>query len=140
MGVVVPFPGKLQRETIGPDAVEQAVVDAIGTGADRATLVMAAGPLLARCRDRYGFVVLRDELPPDDAALAESLLTLSWALKRLDPIIGGHLPTWVFGVRFCGSRLAWISEDGTTLIDVPFSTDPAALAGFVSERVRAAVA
>ena len=140
MGIVLPFPAKARLEAIAADAIEQALVEAIGTGDDRAALVLAAEPLLARCRDRYGFVVLRDGLPPDDAALTDSLLTLSRALSRLDPIIGRRIPTWVFGVRFTGERLTWVNDDGTTLIDVPIGTNPADLWGFVSERVRAAVA
>lgn len=93
MGIVLPFLSKAQLDAIGADAIEQAVVEAIRTGDDRAALVMAAGPLLTRCRDRYGFVVVRDGLPPDDTVLADSLVTLSRALSRLDPIIGRRIPT-----------------------------------------------
>ena len=134
MGVVVPFKPKA---VVAQEPGEGAVLAALGTGEDRATILFAARPLLAHFRDRYGFVVLRDGLPKENAVLVQSLMQLSRALRTLDPVVAKREPTWAIGVCLNGAELAWldIDDDAGGAINVPSDVEPADFERFVRPRL-----
>ena len=101
---------------------------------------MAASPLLERCRDRYGFVVMRDGLPREPAILGRALLELSRGLSMLDAEMGAPRTYPTFGVYFGRRQLAWFEDgySGTTGLAVPSETKAADLAAFVRPRIAVA--
>jgi hypothetical protein len=103
---------------------------------------MAASPLLERCRDRYGFVVMRDGLPKEPAVLGRVLLELSRGLSVLDAEMGAPRIYPTFGVYFGRRQLAWFEDgySGTTGLAVPNKTNAADLAAFVRPRIAVALA
>src|SRR5215467_12088478 len=105
MGVVIPFERRAIRRTIArrgatnePDAVDAVLRAAVREGRDRRGILIAARPLLERCRVRYGFTVMRAGLPVTPELLASALLTLSGGVRPLDAELGGRRPFWAYGV------------------------------------------
>jgi hypothetical protein len=148
MGTVLPFqPRKAKTASaVAPSATAPAslaaaglaVTAAVDAGGDRRDVLAAAGPLLAQCRDRYGFTVMRAGLPGRPDTLAAALLTLARGLALLDAQFSGR-PFSSYGVYFGHDQLGWF-EDGYGDLNglaLPVDTDPAALAEFVSPRLRA---
>jgi hypothetical protein len=146
MGDVVPFISRAGKRVAAAyvvaaevDGAEQAV-RAAAPSQDQYAVLTAAGPLLERVRDRYGFAVMRDGLPADPDALATALVTLLRGLSLLDGELGPGRCLSTFGVYFGGERLAWF-DDGfgdATGLTVPEGVDPAELARFVRPRIREA--
>ena len=91
MGVIIPFAQIKRVKATACDSLfgvarndDRAITDAIHAGADQGGVLAAARPLLDRCRDRYGFVVMRDGLPKEPAILRGALLGLSRGLSILE--------------------------------------------------------
>src|SRR5262245_32087222 len=149
MGVVVPFEMRATRRTSARrgaarerDAsnAELAVMAALREGRDRREILIAARPLLERCRDRYGFTIMRTGLPTAPEALARALLTLSRSLRPLEADLGGRRPFWAYGVYFSEQQQPTWFEDGygcSTGLAVPIGIDPTELSRFVRQRIRA---
>lgn len=117
----------------------QAVLAAVRGGCDWRGVLNAAGPLLERCRDRYGFAVMRAGLPRDPVVLADALLTLARGLEDLEARLGSRRPLRTYGVYLGQSRLAWL-DDGygcAAGLALPPGVDPAELARFLSVRLDA---
>ena len=143
MGVVIPF-AEIKRakllagaQPLTPADSEQATAQAISVAADQPGVLAAARPLLDRCRDRYGFVLMRDGLPQDPAILGRALLELFRSLSMLDAEMGAPRTYPTFGVYFGRAGLAWFEDgySGTTGLAVPNSTKAADLAAFVRPRL-----
>ena len=146
MGVVIPFRPRAEKPaTDRPAALPSeptriavhAVQAAVRAGHDRRGVLDAAAPLLAHCRDRYGFTVMRDGLPPEPEALASALLTLVNGLALLEAEFGA-LPFESVGVYFGQTELKWFDDgdEGETGLALPLSTAPSDLARFVRPRLR----
>ena len=148
MGVVLPFrrpPKGLATDRRGAahtldNAVELGLTRAVRDGCDRRGILAAAKPLLDRCRDRYGFVVMRDGLPKEPAILGRSLMELSRGSSMLDAEMGAPRTYPMFGVYFGRRQLAWFEDgySGTTGLAVPSETEAADLAAFVRPRIAVA--
>lgn len=145
MGDVIPFAAKRPNSIAsGPLAVVdrhiRAIREAVLAGADRSALLTAAQPLLDRCRDRYGFVVMQEGLPQEPALLGRALIELIRALSLLDAVMRAPRTYPTFGVYFGCDRLAWFEDgySGTTGLSVPSDTAAADLAQFVRPRIAAA--
>lgn len=144
MGVVIPF-ADLKRAkliasaqplaAVGDD--ERASADAIRAAVDQSGVLAAARPLLARCRDRYGFVIMHDGLPNAPAILGRVLLELSYGLTMLDAEMRVPRTYPTFGVYFGRRQLGWFEDgySGATGLAVPNDTKAADLAAFVRPRV-----
>lgn len=144
MGIIIPFPA-LKRVKLPATAqlsaadsdYEAALVDAIRTTADQSGILAAARPLLDQCRDRYGFVVMRDGLPQEPAILGCALLQMFRGLSMLDATMSAPRTYPTFGIYFGHRKLAWFEDgySGTTALAVPNETQAADLAAFVRPRV-----
>lgn len=142
MGIVIPFAPRAKADAPPPahaparegsDAPAGAAQDA----ADRMVVLAAARILIDRCRDRYGFVVMRDGLPTDTATLAKALSELHRGLSMLDAELRlpRNYPT--FGVYFGGRSLGWFEDgySGSTGLSVPDDIEAATLAAFLRPRL-----
>jgi len=149
MGVVLPFERRVTGRTTTRRAVtrgceasnaELAVLAAMREGRDRRGILIAARPLLERCRDQYGFTIMRIGLPTAPEALARALLTLARSLRPLEANLGGRRPFWAYGVYFSEQKEpAWF-EDGygcSTGLVVLIGIDAIELSRFVQQRIRA---
>lgn len=146
MGVVIPFEPHSAGRSVLPSATttdngmfdaERRVLAALRDGRDCSAILDAARPLIALCRDRFGFTVMRRGLPQMPSALATALLTLSRSLRRLDLNFGGRRPLWTYGVYFGQSELAWF-EDGYgsfSGLAVPDGMDADELSRFILDRI-----
>jgi len=143
MGVIIPF-AEIKRAKSPLSAPlfadYRAITDAVNAGTDQLGVLEAARPLLERCRDRYGFVVMRDGLPKEPAILSRALLELSRGLSMLDAEMGTPRTYPTFGVYFSCRQLAWFEDgySGTTGLAVPNDTAAADLAAFVRPRIAVA--
>ena len=147
MGVIIPF-AEIKRAKSPLSAPpfadagndHRAITDAVHAGTDQLGVLVAARPLLERCRDRYGFVVMRDGLPKEPAILGRALLELSRGLSMLDAEMGAPRTYPTFGVYFGRRQLAWFEDgySGTTGLAVPSETEAADLAAFVRPRIAVA--
>jgi hypothetical protein len=147
MGVIIPF-GQIKSAkspliaSLFADAGNDhlAIADAIEAGADQLGVLVAARPLLEQCRDRYGFVVMRDGLPKEPAILSRALLELSRGLSTLDAEMGAPRTYPTFGVYFGRRQLAWFEDgySGMTGLAVPSEIKAADLAAFVRPRIAVA--
>jgi hypothetical protein len=141
MGVIIPFAETKRAKSarLLPDAGNDhlAITDAVHAGTDQLGVLVAARPLLERCRDRYGFVVMRDGLPKEPAILGRALLELSRGLSMLDAEMGAPRTYPTFGVYLGRRQLAWFEDgySGTTGLAVPCETEGADLAAFVRPRI-----
>jgi len=119
---------------------EQAIADALHAAVDQPGVLAAARPLLDRCRDRYGFVVMWDGLPQDPEALGRALFQLFRGLAVLDAEMEAPRTYPTYGVYFGRRHLAWFEDgySGTTALAVPNGTDAAELAAFVRPRIAVA--
>lgn len=142
MGVVVSFEEKKRGRPLTDSLAnandgERVVAAAMHAATNQLDVMKAARPLLDRCRDRYGFVVMRDGLPQEPDVLVRALLNLSRGLAVLDleMEIPRTYPT--FGVYFGRRRLGWFEDgySGTTGLAVPNDTEALALASFVRSRI-----
>ena len=143
MGVIIPF-AEIKRAKpplsaplfADSDNDHRAITDAVH-GTHQLGVLVAARPLLERCRDRYGFVVMRDGLPKERAILGRALLELSRGLSMLDAEMGAPRTYPTFGVYFGRRQLAWFEDgySGTTGLAVPSETEAADLAAFVRPRI-----
>lgn len=88
MGVVIPFAKRAEVSAGAAAAFETVVFDAIRAGGDQASVMSAARPLLDRCRDRYGFVVMLDGWPRDPVIVGHGLVELFHGLTSLDIEMG----------------------------------------------------
>jgi hypothetical protein len=147
MGVVIPFAEIKRSKSVGiaqPQAVaidhERAIPDALEAGADAAGILAAARPLLEMCRDRYGFVVMRDGLPNEPEVLGHALMELARGLMTLDAAMSAPRTYPAFGVYFGREQLDWFEDgySGATGLAVPNHTEATDLAAFVLPRVAAA--
>jgi hypothetical protein len=148
MGVVIPYETLATRRTIAREggtreeaiAGELALMAAQREGRDRRDILAAARPLLELCRDRYGFTVMRPDLPLAPEALACALLTLVRGLRPLDEELVGRRPFWPYGVYFSDQRpLTWF-EDGygsMSGLAVPIGIDAAELTRFIEQWLKA---
>jgi hypothetical protein len=147
MGVIIPF-AEIKRAKTSLNAPlfsdagndHRTITDAVRAGTDQLGVLEAASPLLDRCRDRYGFVVMRDGLPRDPVILSRALLELSHGLSMLDAEMGAPRAYPTFGVYFGRRHLAWFEDgySGTTGLAVPSETKAADLAAFVRPRIAVA--
>jgi hypothetical protein len=144
MGVVISFAEKKRSKSpaiaqpLGATGYDEpATAEAILAGTNQTEVLSAARPLLDRCRDRYGFVVMRDGLPQEPAILGSVLLALSRALTMLDVEMGAPRTYPTFGVYFGRRRLAWFEDgySGTTGLSVPNDAEAIELAAFVRPRI-----
>lgn len=144
MGIVIPFaeikrtklPARAQSlSPIGDN--ERAIFDAIRAAVDQSGVLAAARPLLDRCRDQYGFVVMRDSMPKEAVILGRALLELYRGLSMLDAEMSAPRTYPTFGVYFGRPTLAWFEDgySGTTGLGVPDTIKASELAGFVRPRV-----
>jgi hypothetical protein len=147
MGVIIPFEqiksaNSPLRAPPFADATNDhlTITAAVQAGADQLGVLMAASPVLERCRDRYGFIVMRDGLPKEPAVLGRVLLELSRGLSALDAEMGAPRTYPTFGVYFGRRQLAWFEDgySGTTGLAVPNETNAADLAAFVRPRIAVA--
>jgi hypothetical protein len=144
MGVIIPF-AEIKRAKSPLSAPlfadggndYRAITDAVHAGTDQLGVLVAARTLLERCRDRYGFVVMRDGLPREPAILGRALLALSRGLSMLDAEMAAPRTYPTFGVYFGRRQLAWFEDgySGTTGLAVPSETEAADLAAFVRPRI-----
>jgi hypothetical protein len=147
MGAIIPF-AEIKRAKSPLSAPlfadagndHRAITDAVHAGTDQLGVLVAARPLLERCRDRYGFVVMRNGLPKEPAILGRALLELSRGLSMLDAEMAAPRTYPTFGVYFGRRQLAWFEDgySGTTGLAVPSETEAADLAAFVRPRVAVA--
>jgi hypothetical protein len=147
MGIIIPF-AEIKRAKspltapLFPDAGNdyQVITDAVCAGTDQLGVLVAARQLLERCRDRYGFVVMRHGLPKEPAILGRALLELSRGLSILDAEMGAPRTYPTFGVYFSRRQLAWFEDgySGATGLAVPTETEAVDLAEFVRPRVAVA--
>ena len=144
MGVVIPFAEIKRSKAVGiaqPQAIvvdhERAITDALGAGTDAPGILAAARPLLELCRDRYGFVVMREGLPTEPEALCRALIELARGLTMLDAAMAAPRTYPTFGVYFGRKQLAWFEDgySGATGLAVPNNAVAADLAAFVRPRV-----
>lgn len=147
MGVIIPFAEirRAKSRSSAPALADTgndhlAIADAVRAGADQLGVLTAARPLLDRCRDRYGFIVMRDGLPTEPEILCRALLELSRGLSTLDAEMGAPRTYPMFGVYFGRRQLAWFEDgySGTTGLAVPSETEAADLAAFVRPRIAVA--
>ena len=148
MGVIIPFETRTTRRAIARGRasrevetidVEMALMAAMRDGRDSCGILVAAGPLLERCRDRYGFTVMQPGLSPDPEVLAGALLTLARGLALLEVEFGHCRPYYrSYGVYFGQQELAWFEDGygGNAGLAVPVEIDATALAGFLRPRIR----
>jgi hypothetical protein len=146
MGVIIPFaeikrPQSLLSAPLFADAGNdhRGITDAGRARTDQLGVLEAARPLLAQCRDRYGFVVMRDGLPKEPAILDRALLELYRGLSMLDAEMGAPRTYPTFGVYFGRRQLTWFEDgySGTTGLAVPNEINSTDLAAFVRPRVAA---
>jgi hypothetical protein len=149
MGVVLPFEMRTTRRTSASRCATRArdasnaeltVMAALREGRDGRGILIAARPLLERCRDRYGFTIMRTGLPTAPEVLARALLTLARGLRPLEAELCGRRPFWAYGVYFSEQREPTWFEDGygcSTGLAVPVGIDPTELSRFVQQRIRA---
>lgn len=137
MGVVIPFAKRADVPAGAAATFGTVIFDAIRAGGDQARVMAAARPLLDRCRDRYGFVVMLDGLPRDPQILGRALVELFRGLTTLDIEMGAPRTYPTFGVYFGRRRLAWFEDgySGDTGLAVPNDIKAADLACFVRPRV-----
>lgn len=145
MGIVISFekikraksPARAQPLTTATGDDEQATTDAIQAATDQSGVMLAARALLDQCRDRYGFVVMRDGLPQDPAILGRALLALYRGLSMLDADMKAPRTYPTFAVYFGRTRLAWFEDgySGTTALALPNDAAAADLATFVRPRI-----
>jgi hypothetical protein len=146
MGIVIPFPVRQTRHPhvgqpgTGPSSVtaaEQAVIAAMQAGANRQVVLDAAAPLLDRCRDPFGFTVMRKGLPTAPAELGDALLNLARGLALLEAEFGTR-SFQTYGVYFGHKELGWFEDGygGSNALAVPVDVAPADLAQFVRPRLR----
>jgi hypothetical protein len=143
MGVIIPFAIKRAKSPLSAllfaDAGNdhRAIIDSVHAGTDQLGVLLAARPLLDRCRDRYGFVVMRDGLPKEPAILGHALLALFRGLSMLDAEMGAPRTYPTFGVYFGRRQLAWFEDgySGATGLAMPNETEAADLAAFVRPRI-----
>jgi hypothetical protein len=147
MGVIIPFERiKSAKSPLSASLLANAgndhlaITAAVQAGADQLGVLMAATPVLERCRDRYGFVVMRDGLPKEPAVLGRALLELSRGLSILDAEMGAPRTYPTFGVYFGRQQLAWFEDgySGTTGLAVTNDTAAAEIAAFVRPRIAVA--
>lgn len=144
MGVVVPF-ADFERAKVAASAQQlaagdygdRATVEALRAAVDQAGVLAAARPLLAVCRDRYGFVVMHDGLPNAPAILSRALLELSYGLAMLDAEMKAPRTYPTYGVYFGRRQLGWLEDrySGATGLAVPNEFKSADLAAFVRPRI-----
>jgi hypothetical protein len=144
MGIVIPFVarsarpghGQTSNRGTGTDA-ERAVMAAVQAGMDSHGVLAAAAPLLERCRDPYGFTVMRKGLPTAPGALADALLTLARGLALLEAEFGTR-SFQTYGVYFGHQELAWFEDGygGGNALAVPVGVEPDELAQFVRPRLK----
>jgi hypothetical protein len=147
MGVIIPF-AEIKRAKLPlsaplfavADNDHRAITDAVHAGTDQLGVLVAARPLLERCRDRYGFVVMRNGLPKQPAILGRALLELSRGLSMLDAEMAAPRTYPTFGVYFGRRQIAWFEDgySGRTGLAVPSETEAADLAAFVRPRIAVA--
>lgn len=147
MGIVIPF-AEFKRAKLPASAqllpaasnIEGATADAIRGAVNQLGVLAAARPLLDRCRDRFGFVVMRDGLPQEPAILGRALLQLFRGLSMLDAEMAAPRTYPTYGVYFGRRHLAWFEDgySGTTALAVPNGTEAAELAAFVRPRIAVA--
>jgi len=144
MGIVIPFEKfKLAQSSAGTQRLaaivddEQAITKAMHAASDQSVVLAAARPLLDRCRDRHGFVIMREGLPQVPTILGRAILELSRGLSMIDADMGAPRSYPTFGVYFGRRHLAWFEDgySGTTALAVPDDTMAADLAAFVRPRV-----
>lgn len=135
---IVPFRPRKNRAT--GDATtrdhELPVMEALRDGADHKAVLKAAGPLLARLHDRYGFTVMRSGLPVDPAALGNALLTLSRGLREAEAGLDLAPPVRSWGIQFRPDGAIHRFDDGygsETGVALPVTATSADLARFVRE-------
>jgi hypothetical protein len=147
MGVIIPFEQiKSAKSPLRAPPFADATSDhlaitaAVQAGADQLGVLLAASRVLERCRDRYGFVVMRDGLPKEPTVLGRALLELSRGLSALDAEMGAPRTYPTFGVYFGRQQLVWFEDgySGTTGLAVPNEIKAADLAAFVRPRIAVA--
>lgn len=147
MGIVIPF-AEIKRTKLSASGQplplagdnERATIDAMRVAIHQLDVLAAAGPLLDRCRDQYGFVVMRDGMPQEPMILGRALLELYRGLSTLDAEMRAPRTYPTFGVYFGRARLAWFEDgySGTTGLAVPDDIYAADLAAFVRPRIAVA--
>ncbi|MDX2259827.1 MAG: hypothetical protein NW205_13050 [Hyphomicrobiaceae bacterium] len=147
MGIVIQFPvsarsagsaATARGAALGSGSLRGAVEAAAGAGS-RSEVLSAARPLIAECRERFGFSVMADGLPTDGRTLATAILSLHAALEDLAKAPGVSLPIYPgFGVYFGRRRPGWFEDGygGQSGLAVPNEVDPAQLAALVGNRLR----
>lgn len=149
MGIVIPFKASntARRDGhIGSTASSQVaevahpVLAAARASSDCYQVLAAAAPLLALCRDRYGFTVMQDGLPSTPGALADALVTLLRGLEGVEADLGGRRVFPGFGVYFGRPCLEWFEDGsgGKSGLAVPAEIDADELAVFIRPRLRRA--
>jgi hypothetical protein len=142
MGDVIPFRPRRARLPAGParlTAREQALLDAVEAGGDRAAVLRAAGPLLQWMGHEHGCIVMRRGMPEEPRAIAAAILALSRALAAARREAGrSDRPLDTFGAYLGQDRLAWFEDGygGATGLAVPVGVDAEALAAFIASRFR----
>jgi hypothetical protein len=142
VGIVVPFSQFKSAPSLAgrPSAADNgltAVAAALHTAGSQLAALHAAKPLLDECRDRFGFVLMRDGLPDEPILLARSILELYKGLCSLDTTMGVPRTYPSYGVYLGRSALAWFEDgySGETGLAVPFDTTAADIASFIIPRV-----
>ena len=144
MGVVISF-AEIKRAKLHASAQlfavagdhEREITGAIQAGTDARGILEAARQLLDLCRDRYGFVVMRDGLPDEPAVLARALIELGRGLAMVDAEMQAPRTYPQFGVYFGRRQLVWFEDgySGETGLAVPDEIEAADLAGFLRPRI-----
>lgn len=137
MGIVIPFrPREAAKPAPGTLAstvarAEAEMLAAVAEGQDRLAVLMAAAPLIERCRERYGFTILCEGLPATAGALAEALIALTRGFDMLAGEMDGR-PRHDFAVCFGHDRLGWLEVDGVqAALAVPDDIEAEEFAHFV---------
>ena len=144
MGIVVPFTdfkrtrsfaGATQACSSGPEL--SAITTALRASGDTSAVLRTAKPLLDQCRDRYGFVLMRDGLPQDPKLCSRSLLELYQGLCLLDTAMGAPRTYPSYGVYLGRPALAWFEDgySGETGLAVPNDVSAAQIASYIAPRV-----
>jgi hypothetical protein len=136
MGIVIPFKPRVAAQQSKADEEKRPILAALERGGDRGDILVAARPLLGRCRSQYGFSVMRDGLPSSPRELCGSIFLLADGLDLLAVDVKGP-PHWSFGAYFGQPKLAWIDDSygGDTGLAVPSYITPTELADFVRPRM-----
>lgn len=141
MGIIIPFVKRTRVSNSAAAAFDVAVlIDAIRAAGDQAAVMAAARPLLDRCRNRYGFVVMLDGLPRDPMILGDAIVQVFHGLTMLDIEMGAPRTYPTFGIYLGRRHLTWFEDgySGTTGLAVPNDIKAADLAAFVHPRISAA--